>query len=151
MTEINITPAMIEYESEEVYARDEVNRFYVNYDGRRYRVSLMADYDSSPDGEECYSEEDIDAWGRDVWSYVSVTVAPVGVPEAVQFMLSDDLGGVEYNFPMERPLTRGGVRITRTDDNYLAMVHPVPDMIDVVRGKVAAWEKQQALYSYLYS
>lgn len=147
--DIKITPDMIEYS--DVRECNEVSRFYVYYQDKRYRVQLVSDYDSTPEGEECYSEADIEAWQNDEWTFVGVIVTPIDVPKSSQFGLSDSLWGVEYEFPLSTPEEYGGVALFDTGDRYLTMVHPVPDMIDTVRRQVAAWDNEQAVNNYIYS
>ena len=60
-----------------------------------FRVRLFHDGDVRPEDFDCYSEEDIAAWKRDEWHFVTVEVTPeddFGFWEQA----SEILGGVDW-------------------------------------------------------
>lgn len=129
----SITPSMIEYESDTVTV--------VNVAGQRYRVELEEDPESTPFDADCYGEEDIEAWREDRWEFVSVVVTPLSVYECDQFELSDALCGVEFGSYV---WNRGNEHEGAITLDRLITEHPVPDMVDEVARKVAAYWARQA-------
>lgn len=134
-----ITKDMISYEG---YEGDGP---VVTVDGARYRVDLEPDTDATPDDADCYDDDAIQAWRDDLWRYVGVIVTPLDVPEDKQFELSDSLWGVDYGSYV---WNKGTVHEGPSDDTYICTVHPVPDMIEEVAGKVADWRASEAYKSY---
>lgn len=132
------TPVILKSEIE--YNDDD--SWTVTFMGKRYKVEMPYDHDSKVDDADCYSEEDIEAWRNDEWWFVGIIVTPLDVPESVQFDLSDDLWGLEFDFPIHESPTGA-----RTDANYQITQYPVPDMLMEVDSKVKAWELRVAIES----
>lgn len=140
---MNITPDMIDYDN---YS----DKTIVTVEGKRYQVEFEPDYDGYVDDADCYSEEDIEAWRNDEWSFVAIAVTPLDVPEHVQFELSDDLCGLEFDFPLTPKQVHNGRSYTRTNEDYRLMVYPVPDMIDTVYERVIQWKSDEAINNHVY-
>lgn len=141
---MNIYRNMLDYEGDEAV-------IITADDGKRYRVTLENDLDSSPTEFECYDEDDLDSWRCDGWHYVGVIVTPLDVPESKQFELSDSLWGVEFDFPLNPPQTIDGHTYRYTDMDYACMVHPVPDIIETVIANVKEYDTQIAIQNYCFS
>jgi len=141
-----ITRAMIDYDGRaDVFGRYTIEAVTITTeDGKRYRVTLESDLDSSPFEADCYSDTDIDAWREDRWSYVGAIVTPLDVPESVQFELSDSLWGLEFDFPLDEPQTHDGCTFYNINAEYRFLVYPVPDMIDEVKHGVERWTAERA-------
>lgn len=139
---MKITPDMIDYDDEAAI---------VTADGKRYRVTLENDLDTSPTDFENYDEDDIERWHNDEWYYMGVIVTPLDVPEFKQFELSDSLWGVEYYLRLDPPQTIDGHVYRYTNMDYMCMVHPVPEMIDVVISHVDTYQAAAAYESYVLS
>lgn len=145
---MNITPDMIDWPIH----RNRAEIAVVTVDGERYRVAIENDYDGDPrEHGDCYTDEDIDAWERDVWRYVGVTVTPLDVPDGAGYQLAASLWGVEFDFPLSKPVEHAGRVFTRTDEDYLIMVDTVPEMISEVQDAVARYRRDLAWESYALS
>jgi hypothetical protein len=94
--------------------------------GLTVRAYTIADEDSSPLGEDCYTDTQKSAWRRDEWCYVGVIVT---VTDAQGFEWgSDSLFGVEagtWTDTDESDTVTG----TRTLDPLTNPDHPLPTMI----------------------
>lgn len=108
-----------------------LSTFKVTRDGIGYRVTLFLDTDANPNDADCYTSEDVKAWRNDEWCYVTVKVAAL-IPGYDVSETDDYLGSVEY-----APLGYAGFSGVTLDDDYMRDVHPVPEMIDVVRQALA--------------
>lgn len=144
---MNITPDMIDW-----HYHDNGPVAVVTVDGERYSVEIEDDYDCNPrEHGDCYTDEDIDAWKHDVWRYVGVTVTPLDVPDGVGYQLAESLWGVDFDFPLAKPVKHAGRVFTRTDEDYLIMVDTVPEMISEVQRAVARYHRDLAWESYALS
>lgn len=62
-------------------------------EGFDIKAVMLADYDSTPDDADCYSDEDIAAWKRDEWRYVGIEVI---ASRAGVELGTDSIWGTEY-------------------------------------------------------
>lgn len=80
-----------------------------------FHVTIEPDVDAHPDEVDCYTPEQVEAWRRDEWRYVIVTVTPefdgVLFPDAAQ-----ELNGVEYGQLDGRWVGAGEIEEIHTED-----------------------------------
>lgn len=96
--------------------------------GITYKVTIEADYDVRPESDgDWASQEDIDAWKRDEWRYVGVIVTPVIAGTEIEGA-DDSLWGCAWGTVPGNPV--------EFDMDEICNVHPVPQIIETVNGKL---------------
>ncbi|HZZ17168.1 MAG TPA: hypothetical protein VFE08_14535 [Candidatus Sulfotelmatobacter sp.] len=106
------------------YPMHDGDPFIVEANGNRYTVEFHEDYDATPLDADCYDESDIQAWRDDQWRYIGVTVTSEEFTD-----VSDDLWGLEFNYPLDPPQVINGRTFRYTDADYQTLHYPVPGMI----------------------
>jgi hypothetical protein len=110
--------------------------------GISYRIDILADHDASPADyglypQSCYTASQYEAWQHNEWCYVGVVVTPV--IGGMEFSdCSESLWAVEFG---DYLITDENGRPEKRVDlgmNSIINDHPVPDMLEEVRGHLAA-------------
>src|SRR5216683_3981349 len=114
-------------------------------DGLSYRIEVEPDYASTPYDADCYTPKQIEAWKRDDWQYVGVTVTPYLDGLGMDLPGENSLWGLEWG---SLPQTTEDDRVigqSWIDLDYMIIgtpdhpeyAYPVPEMIAEARGNLA--------------
>lgn len=101
--------------------KGEIHAALIKLKGIWVEVHIDPDHDSRPQDADCYSPEDILAWQRDEWRYVTVTVTLRDHPG-----IDDSLSGVEW----------GSAPGFEADMSKIIIEHPVPDMLRELKARI---------------